>query len=533
APDVAHFHRMLQGKYGTIADYNRAHRTSFKAFDFIPAMKPGQVIPETASEGDLLALADWGEFQWRIRRDFYARYKDYLDIDLPHLTNFAGITPPIQENVPDAQAEAVKDTPPELVTLYADWWLAQNRVDMDLDVHEYGMISWLGVAAYNIQDASSDPGDLGANEVFNRYINTARRRRGVNIEENWGFSKLYHPLSKYPMIPFFQTLASVAGGCTGYVVFTGVCHGYWTDDLDRVTKKQYPTFPADAPIGEHGETGAMYEAMNLLNDWFAREGTGFLRAELDTDVCLLVVSEYAAVSSWIPSDDELFAGHRVPRAGRDVLEPATMAFNKNGVNYRIAELAAMSVDDLLNMGTVAIHTAFFMARADQEKLVEFARRGGRLICSGEMPTLDERMEPCSILADFLAAPPPGVLRFDGNLFNDETALMDAMRRAGFKRGVTCSPGLRAFVYRDKDDFYLFFFNFDRKGAHDKSVDFYGNHLDLTVGSKTCGIVHVRSGRLVSYVVKGVNEFEGEVATVRLKLGEQEIRFNGDRAEYGL
>ncbi|NOZ02105.1 MAG: hypothetical protein GXP54_09480, partial [Deltaproteobacteria bacterium] len=36
APDVAHFHRMLQGKYGTIADYNRAHRTSFKAFDFIP-----------------------------------------------------------------------------------------------------------------------------------------------------------------------------------------------------------------------------------------------------------------------------------------------------------------------------------------------------------------------------------------------------------------------------------------------------------------------------------------------------------------
>lgn len=533
APDMAHFHRMLAKKYGSIDAYNRAHGSSFRAYEFIPAVRPNPERPEASSVRGLLSLVDWGEFQWRIRRDFYQRYREALGIDLPYLTNFAGITPPIEENVPDAQAQAVRDTPEEFVSLYADWWLAQNRVDRDLDVHEYGMISWLGVAAYNISDASSEPGDPGDNEVFNRYINTARRRRGVNIEENWGFSKLYHPLSRFPVIPFFQTLASVAGGCTGYVVFTGVCHGYWNDDLDRVTKKQYPTFPADAPIGENGETGSMYDAMALLNEWFAREGPGYLHAELDRDVCLLVVPEYAAISSWLPSDEAFEPEYQIPRAGRDVLEPATMIFNRRGVNYDIAELAALSVDDLLARGTLAIHLAFFLGRDDQEKLAEFIERGGKLVCSGEIPSLDERMDPCRTLADQLESSPPNCWHFDGNIFGDERILMEALARAGFRPNVASSEGLKAFVYRTDQHFYLFFFNFDRAGTHQKHVEFYGRRLDLTVGSKTCGVIHVEDDRIRSYLVKGVNEFEGTSDEVRLALNDQEILVHGDGAGYDL
>ena len=531
APDVRAFHRMLEGKYGTIADYNRVHGTTHKAFCLVPPPVLDPSRPVATAEKGLLTLCDWGEFQSRLRRDTYARYKRYLGIDLPHLSNFAGITPPISENVPGAHEEAAKDSPPEYVRLYADWWHSQNRVDQDRDVYHYGMISWLGVAAYDVADASSEPSDAGGTAVFDRYLNTARRRRGVNVEENWGFSKLYHPLSKYPIIPFFQTLASVAGGCTGYVVFCGVNHGYWLDDLDRTTKKQHPTFPDAAPIGEHGETGEMYAAMSLLNGWFAREGAALLLAEPEVEVTLLVVPDWAAVSSWVPTPRQWALPHAVPRVGTDVLEPASATLNRLGVGYEVAELPAMTVEDLLARRIVAIHLAFFLAEAEQRKLAEFVARGGTLVASGEMPAYDERMRPCAVLADFACTRPAG-LRFRLGDF-DAAAFADSLRAAGWQPSLACPDGMRAFVHRAGDDSFVFFFNFDRHGRHEKSLEFRGLRLDLVVGSKTCGVVHVRGDRIVSYVVKGVNEFEGETAEVVLRLRDQRIAFTGDSAGYDL
>lgn len=541
APDIRLYRQMLLEKYETIASFNLAHGTEHKSFDLVrpPVLEPTKPIAQT--HGDLLDKVDWGEFQWTIRRTFYEHYKEILNIDLPHLTNFAGITPPIDENVPDAAEEAAKGTPAEYIKLYPEWWFAHNRVDQDLDIYEYGMISWLGVASYNIPDASSPaPDDIGRNEVFNRYINTARRRRGINIEENWGFSKLYHPMSKYPMIPFFQTLASVAGGCTGYVVFTGVSHGYWLDDLDRTTQKQYRTFPADAPIGENGETGAMYSAMSMLNEWFEREGSGFLKAELDMDVCFLVVPEYAAISSWVPDRKNWTLPHAIPRAGYDVIEPATMFCNENGINYSIAELPALGVNELLEKKRIAIHFGFFLGELEQEKLIAFVRKGGTLICSGELPEYDDDMQPCDSLAEFIEDVEDGdevvkgkILYSTGNIFNDERAFLGNMKRAGWTPQVSYDDGLRAFVYRNKKDKYLFFFHFGRHGQVDKNIEFFGNRLELTVGSKTCGVVHVKGDRIRSYMVKGVNEFEGETATVKIKLGKQEYVVEGDGSAYEL
>ncbi len=554
APDVRHFQAMLRAKYGTVAEYDRVHGTQVRAFEFVKPPRLDPARPVALTRRDVLGLVDWGEFQWRIRREFYARYKEYLGIDLPCLTNYAGITPPIDENVPDKVEAAGKDTPREYLPLYPEWWFSQNRVDQDLDVYEYGMISWLGVASYNVPDASTPPADtVGRNEVFNRYINTSRRRRGINIEENWGFATLYHPMSKYPMIPFFQTLACVAGGCTGYVVFTGVSHGYWLDDLDRTTQKQHRTFPSDAPIGENGEIGPMYHAMRMLNEWFAREGEGFLRAELDMDVCLLVVPEYAAVSSWVPGGKapHWVLPHAVPRAGYGVIEPATMTCNAHGVNYGIAELPALSADDLLKKPRAAVHLSFFLPRKDQQTLVDFVKRGGTLIASGELPAYDENMDPCTILADFVRAYGDGkakakgtLLYSTGNVFNDERAFLGNLRLAGWKPHLSYSEGLRAFVYRHENDYYVFFFNFDRHGRHDKVIQYQGRRLEVTVGSKTCGVVHVKGGtaggagkagadRIVSYLVKGVNEFERETAEVVLRLGRQEIRIAGDGSAFDL
>jgi len=531
--DMQFYHKLLKEKYGNIDNYNRQHGTEYKAFDFVPAPDLRRGEPVAHSRNELLSYMDWGEFHWRIRRDVYARYKEYLGIDLPYLTNYAAITPPIEEKIPDKTEMQAKDIPEEYWDLYPEWWFAMNRVDQDVDVYEYGIISWLGVAAYNINDTSSTPGDLKKNDVFHRYINTARRRRGINMEENWGFSKLYHPLSEYPIIPFFQTLASIAGGCTGYVVFTGVCHGYWLDELDAVTRKQQRTFPTDAPIGENGETGEMYETMKLLNEWFINEGEGFLQAELDMDVCFLIVPEYAAISGWVPSPKQWPLSDNIPRVGYQVLEPAAMICNQHGVNYEFAEIPAMSVDDLLAKKSVAVHLAFFLAESEQKKLVEFAEKGGRLVVGGELPKFDEKMQPCTILLDYMTNPPENARFCTGNIFNDERALLGNLRWAGWESRVSYSELLKAFVYRNDDDYYVFFFNFDRAGHHEKFIEFYGKRLELTVGSKTSGAIHVKGDKIASYVVKAVNEFEGETAAVKLKLGGQEIEFTGDAAEYDL
>lgn len=530
-PDMQYFHKLLKEKYLTIEHYNRCHGTEYKAFDFVtgPVLRPGERV--ASSRKELLTYMDWGMFQWRLRRDIYARYIEYLGIDLPYLTNFAAITPPIEEKIPEKQEMWARDIQAEYWHLYPEWWFNQNRVDMDTDVYEYGMISWLGVAAYNINDTTSEPGDLKKNDVFHRYINTARRRRGINMEENWGFSKLYHTLSQYPFIPFFQTLASIAGGCTGYVIFTGVCHGYWIDDLDAVTRKQQRTFPTDAPIGENGETGAMYDTMVLLNDFFVNEGEGLLRAELDMDICFLIYPEYASISSWVPDQKKFGVNENVPRVGTDVLEPAAMICNQHGINYEFAEIAAYSVKELLKKKAVAMHLGFFLAEAEQQKLIDFVQAGGKLIIGGELPRFDDAMEPCTLLRDFVVANPDKLICNTGNFFNDERALLGNLRKVGWESKVSYSELLKAFVYKNGDDYYVFFFNFDREGQHDKFIEFYGQKLLLNVGAKTSGVLHVQGEKIVSYAVKAVNEFEQITATVRLQLGKQVIEFAGDKAAY--
>jgi len=529
------FHQRLRTQYSTIAEYNRLHRTGYRGFSFVrgPVPRPGE--PVSATREGLLSYIDWAEHQWRLRRDAYALYREYLGLNRPYLSNFAGITPPIDENVPGQQDAGEPDIPTEYAQLYPEWWFAQNRVGADREVYHYGMISWLGVAAYNVADASAAPGDdVGDNEVFHRYLTTARRRRGINMEENWGFSKLYHPLSEFPIIPVFQTLVSLAGGCTGYVVFTGVCHDYWTEDLDRTTKKQHPTFPADAPIGPKGETGEMYEAMRLLNEYFAREGESLLRAEPEPEVCLLLIPEYAAISSWVPDESAWALDHEIPRLGTGAIEPATTILNRNGVTFKLAELDSMREESLAAQPLSILKSAFFLAKREQHRLVEHVQNGGRLILTGELPRYDEQMEPCTVLADFAGTRPAGLFVHPGNILADEELLLTALREAGWQPRLQLSEGLQACVHHGSDrDKFVFFFHFGREADAERQVAIDGMVLHLTVGPKTCGVVHLSGERIVSYLVKAHNEYEGVEAAWRMACGDSDISGTGDGSGFDL
>jgi beta-galactosidase len=539
---LAAYRRLLAERYGSVQRYDALHGTYHAAFADVAPPKPG-LRPTRVEE--LLVLADWAEYQWRLRRDSYARYKAALGLDLPCLSNFAGITPPIEENVPGQDASAEPELPPDLAPLYPEWWLAMNRVDADADVYHYGMISWLGVAAYDIPDPRSVDLDRPGDAVFQRYINTAGRRRGINVEENWGFAQLYHPFSKHPVVPVFQSLASVAGGCTGYVVFCGVQHADWDDDLDRITRQQWPTFPSDAPIADDGTTNALYDAMAQLNGWLAREGQALLRCEPRADACWLVYPPYAAASGWLPQ--ERVGDHATPRSGVD-MEAFAGALQRAGRWTDVTELDA--ADDLSRWPLCALRLGPFMDEASQRRLVDFARQGGQLVLTGELPTRDLELRGCTVLRDALAeasgeapaAPATGEARIplgEGWVVRGRTDLFASGRIVTLAEDLlgppplSTSPGLRAFVHTSDagddapQDAFVFWFHFGREPA-EGWVDLRGlGRLELRLGSKTCGAARIHVGQLVSAYAKGSNEVEDVTSDVSVRWGDREASAHGD------
>ncbi len=520
------------------------HREIVAAAGLDPDREPPPRLGEPVDDVHAAArLVRWADYQWRIRRDAFARYRRALALDLPALSNLAGITPPIEENVPGGGVDEGPEVPASHARLYADWWLAQNRVDRDRDVAEYGFVSWLGVAAYGIDDLRTVSVDEAPaeNRVFDRWVATAARRRGINLEENWGFARLYHPFSKEPIVPFFQTLVSVAAGATGWVVFCGVQHDHWDDDLDRITRRQQPTFPSDAPIAPDGATNPLYDAMTLLGRWFEREGEALLRTEPTVDATWLVYPPWAAISGWVAGDR--IGEHETPRCGVDGLEPFTSALLRAGLFPGVAELDAFEPDELAARGTLALRLGFAMDAAVQERLLAVARAGATILACGAPPEIDLAGAPCRSLRDALviggeAAIGSGrIVHRAENLFAAPERLIATLAALGVApRHRVGHRDLRAFVHTAPggDDAFIFFFHLGRSDGVETFVEIIdGPRLELTVGPKTCGVAHVRAGRLVSVLVKGRNEVEGIESAVRVAIGAEEVAGTGDLLRFDI
>lgn len=516
ASSMAYYHGLLRQKYGTIAEYNRAHGTDYAYFG---QARAAGFDAEAAAEGDALALVDWGEYQWRCRRDVYLRYKEYLGIDLPYITNYAPICPPIGETMPDTGEKRrleAGETPPEYDRLHSDWWFANNRIDFDRGCYEYGFISWLGVAAYE-------------EDAFRRFVNTATRARGINMEENYGFGEHYDPRSAMPIVPFFQSLLSVAAGATGYVAFVGVGGADYGTDLDDQSP---PPYPSAAPISHRGELTPMYHSTALLNAWLAAEGDAVAAAEPVLDAAWFLVPEYSSISSWHPDGRKWkVAGRALPRCGADAWEPFQESARKAGYRCGLREIAALGDAELAAIPVAACMSAFFMPRAAQEALVRYVEGGGKLILSGELPEFDELLRPCALLRDFVEGKgrgAPGLRWEPGNFFLDGDPAA-ALRAFGVEPALRADPGIEAFLFKASDgDSFLFFFNIGpADGEFRGELGWGGCGMRLEISGKGCGAVRIRDGKIASYLVKTVNEIEGTTGRYAFEAGGVRIEGRGD------
>ena len=63
------------------------------------------------------------------------------------------------------------------------------------------------------------------------------------------------------------------------------------------------------------------------------------------------------------------------------------------------------------------------------------------------------------------------------------------------------------------------------------VEFAGNRVEVSLGSKTAGVMHIRGGKLHSAMFKGVNEVEDIESSVAIKFGDRELHASGDWLQF--
>ncbi len=89
--------------------------------------------------------------------------------------------------------------------------------------------------------------------------------------------------------------------------------------------------------------------------------------------------------------------------------------------------------------------------------------------------------------------------------------------------------MRAYVHKNGDEMFVFFFDFDLEPKQ-KFVEFFGHRIDLELGGKSSGVVRLSGNKISGYLVKGVNEVEGTTTEIKIRMGDQEIIVHGDGSE---
>ncbi|TFE28599.1 beta-galactosidase [Cohnella luojiensis] len=488
------FRNFLVEKYKTIDNYNELHRTTARSFAEI---NPPSELKEIQHEAGVLIYLDWAEYQSYYMEKLYSGWGEYIDSDLPYILNL---------NPPHDRAQG-----------YDDWF---NRLEIEKFTNQYyGYTNWIGVVSHD-------------ESAFNRYLLLTKRGRGPNLEENWGFSKLYDYRYKYTAIPFFQTIMAVAGGASGYNVYTGVSTDQWDDGIDSMQEKPYPDC---SPITEKGELTPKYYAMKLLNRFFEEFGSDLMESRAYSPLTWGIYNRYAQVGCWGMEDDLTKMGRKPIHLGRNGFDRFQTVSRKSNIDYKLLNLAS-GVPSIDEHPLIVLTGGFFMEAAVQQYLAEYVRMGGKLLLTHDVPVLDENMLPCTLLIDrlFAGAHPKddtykvekGIVVYrDHNLFGEEsdpTSVLELL--LGMDKDLSSlKSDAQVWVHRHpwKNAAYYFILGLDeQEKTYRVSDGKYEILIDLP--KKSSAIVRVEDGKLSAGVVKGIHEFEESYVAPAIRMGHETL-----------
>lgn len=354
-------------------DIQRYNQQCGTAYSDWQAIDPPRQKPVSGERRDLQPYIDWGRWCGLLYEAVYREWGAALAVETPLLVN---------PNPPQADEGGV------------DAWLARVVPERWPSVH-YGFTNWIG-------DVTADV------SAYDRYLLAAKRARGVNLEENWGFSKLYDPSYVDAATSFYQTLLAIAGGASGYNVYTGVSTAAWDQRLDALHERPYP---ATAPITATGELLPKAATLRLLNRFWAEHGAEFLACDAEARLAFGLYLPYAACAAW---------GAAVP--DMPICGTALVAFQREmaarGADYGLINLEA---DDWGSYEAIALAGGRWLDATIAERLHDYAEAGGYVYFTGQIPrwdmrgrALDTLAHPRVVLIPDWGALPPLPTRARGN-----------------------------------------------------------------------------------------------------------------------
>lgn len=348
----------LKRRFGSLQDLNRQYGTQYQAF--------AEVMPNSAHPGTFEGI--------RQRKDYFDFYLsligDYAQILVGLLREF-GIDTPIVHNSANPGMNAYFQPVSERLgqqfllgsdhyyTLGQDW--PQNNPTPQYAARVMISLEMLRLMGY-------------PPSVF---------------EMPGGSCSNWPPVTPSDALTCYLTNLAFGMKGSNYYIFTGGPNppgaGTTTDLYDY-----------DASIGPNGEIRPLYEAEKEFGQ-AAHQHTNLLTGQRLADLRIGMDLEYARSESywngrgnWLVSNYDAWQFLR-----KGLLTTALCA----SIAPTFINLAS---DDWVNdiSTPLAIAASDSMARSIQERLVQFVESGGQLLIAPVVPTLDENLLPCRLLADF-------------------------------------------------------------------------------------------------------------------------------------
>ncbi|MCS7010119.1 MAG: beta-galactosidase [Anaerolineales bacterium] len=461
------YHAFLQTKYTSLEAYNRWHASAFDRWEAIQPPRPSTLRREAQPS----QLQDWGEFQAVYFNEILRHWQMALGVDVPILLNQ---NPPL-------------DAPYGL-----DAWLTRVEPERWLGFH-YGFTDWVG-------DVSANP------SAFHRYVLTAKRFPGPNMEENWGFSQLYDSAYQDAATCFYQTLVALNSGATGFNVYTGVGTAHADSNLDLIHGSAYPD---TAPITPDGLLTPKAEIVGWLAKFFERHGGEFLACRPMQPVAWGLYLPHVRLSAWSPKNDS-----QAPQHGK-YLGAFQEQMRRLHLEYAVLNLERATAADLLTYRFLFLAGGKQMAESVQAKLVEYVCQGGRLVFLERIPRLDEQGRPCELLwqrRSALTNLPEGGFE----------ALLADLPRPSFQFG-------RADIWirtHPERDVHFVTVLIPADGETTLAVRLLlGNRwhsLHLAAARSGGALLRVENGRVTDCLLKGVNTYLGTLVAPYCRFDDQTI-----------
>ncbi|MFO8089959.1 MAG: beta-galactosidase [Desulfatiglandaceae bacterium] len=459
------YRRFLQAEYQDLGRYNQSHALPASSWDEI---RPPRKWVQPSRVEDALWYMHWSAYQAEYLNEFYQHLASSLDVQLPYLVN---INPPLSD------------------TYGVDAWLSRVNPDVWSDVH-YGFTNWIGAAC-------DDP------STVDRYQIMIKRKRGVNLEENWGFSELYGNAFSFDSASFYQTLLAIALGATGFNIYTGVQTSDWEIELDRFHRKPYPTH---APVNKAGELTPKSRIVSLMNEFFAHYGAELLQTKPARFIAWGFYLPYAHIQAWRSVDmsleDAVFpipdCGTAISRFARQLLEAH--------IDFELINLQSVEDEILHQFPFLVLSAGSFMDRDTQERLARYSEGNRKLLVIGDLPHLDGEFNECEILRNYIETITviPRKEFYEKNIVGKLTDL-------GLPRSILTgdSSFIWQYSHQDQDIQYLFVLTpRDHIGPIEFEYEIFDGlrRVELQLPPASGGVIRVEDGRLSAALLKGTNDY---------------------------